>query len=71
MPLVPPPKNCDESVKRAIQLLSKKLGYTASPTFVNLILKGLTTGLLHSDSEGTVSSGSLYVAAYGALLVGD
>ena len=46
MPLVPDPKNCDISVKRAIQGLSKKLGYTGSPTYAGLTLTGLTSSTL-------------------------
>ena len=46
MPLVPDPKNCDISVKRAIQGLSKKLGYTASPTYANITLTDLTVSSL-------------------------
>lgn len=46
MPLVPDPKNCDISVKRAIQGLSKKLGYTGSPTHANITLTDLTASLL-------------------------
>ena len=46
MPLVPDPKNCDISVKRAIQGLSKKLGYTGSPTYANITLTDLTASSL-------------------------
>ena len=52
MPLVPSPKNCDISVKRAIQGICKKLGYTASPTFVDIILTGLTASrLVATDAD--------------------
>ncbi|GAG11479.1 unnamed protein product, partial [marine sediment metagenome] len=57
MPLVPDPKNCDISVKRAIQGLSKKLGYTASPVFVGISLSSLTASrLLATDSAKAFES---------------
>ena len=54
MPLVPTPKNCDVSVKRAIQAISKKLGYTGSPTFVVLTVQDLvanTLTIINSDED--------------------
>ena len=66
MPLVPDPKNCDISVKRAIQGLSKKLGYTGSPTYVGLTLTGLTASSLVGTNASklmesvTVSTGLDY-----------
>lgn len=66
MPLVPDPKNCDVSVKRAIQGLSKKLGYTASPPFVNVTLTDLTASNLVGTNASkllesvTVSTGLDY-----------
>ena len=57
MPLVPDPKNCDPSVKRAIQGLSNKLGYTASPPFANLTLTGLTASkLVGANASKTLES---------------
>jgi len=44
--LVPTPKNCDISVKRAIQGLSNKLGYNSSPTLANITLTDLTASSL-------------------------
>ncbi len=55
MPLTPEPINCDESVKRAIRAISRKLGYTGSPTYVNMTL----TGLIASALTGTNASKQL------------
>ena len=52
MPLVPDPKNCDISVKRAIQGLSKKLGYTATPDFASITLTDLTASRLVATDNG-------------------
>ena len=52
MPLVPEPINCDESVKRAIRAISKKLGYTSSGTFANLTLTDLTASRLITTDTG-------------------
>lgn len=46
MPLVPDPKDCSESVKQAIRGLSKKLGYTGSPTFVGLTVQDIVANSL-------------------------
>jgi len=54
MPLVPDPKNCDISVKRAIQLLSKKLGYTATPDFKSITLSDLVASRLVATGSGKV-----------------
>lgn len=54
MPLVPDPKNCDISVKRAIQGLSKKLGYTGTPTFVSIALSDLLASRLIATDSGKV-----------------
>ena len=57
MPLVPNPKNCDISVKRAIQGLSKKLGYTSNPTFAGITYSGLTTSrLVSTDANKKLAS---------------
>lgn len=57
MPLVPDPKNCDISVKRAIQGLSKKLGYTGNPAFASLTLSDLVASrLIAADSGKTFKS---------------
>ena len=52
MPLVPEPINCDESVKRAIRIISRKLGYTSSPTFAGITLADLTASRLISTDSG-------------------
>lgn len=57
---MPDPKNCDISVKRAIQGLSKKLGYTATPSFESITLTDLTLDDLDTntitikDSDGNI-----------------
>ena len=57
MPLVPDPKGCDISVKRAIQGLSKKLGYTSSPTFAGTTYTGLTASrLVTTDANKKLAS---------------
>ena len=57
MPLVPDPKNCDVSVKAAIQGISKKLGYTATPPFVSVKLTGLTAStLIGANANKTLES---------------
>ena len=61
-----------EDVRRVLQkLASNKMGANATPTFVNIILTGLATGLLHIDGDGNITAGSLYVSEYGALLIED
>ena len=54
MPLIPLPKNCDESVKRAIQGISEKLGYTATPTWVSISLTDLVASRLVATDSGKV-----------------
>ncbi len=44
--LIPTPKNCSVSVKKAIQLLSTKLDYDAEPIFAALTVTGLTASAL-------------------------
>lgn len=57
MPLVPEPINCDISVKRAIQLLSKKLGYTGTPVFTSIALTGLIASrLIAADGDKAFES---------------
>jgi hypothetical protein len=46
MSLVVTPKNCDTSVKKAIQQISRKLGPQGSPTFAGLTLTDLTASAL-------------------------
>ena len=46
MPLVPTPKNCDPSVKKAIQILTQKLGLKSVPIHANLTLTDLTASSL-------------------------
>jgi len=54
MPLVPLPKNCDISVKRAIQGLSDKLGYTGTPNFKSITLTDLVASRLVATNSGKV-----------------
>ncbi len=54
MPLVPDVKNVDISVKRAIQGLSKKLGYTATPTWKSITLTDLVASRLVATDSGKV-----------------
>ncbi len=57
MPLIPEPINCDASVKRAIRLISRKLGYTGNPIHANLTLTDLTASrLIATDSGKTFAS---------------
>ena len=57
MPLVPEPINCDESVKRSIRAMSKKLGYTGYPTHAGLTLTGLTAStLIGADADKALES---------------
>ena len=61
MPLVPPIKENDwPSVRRAIQGLSKKLGYTASPEFAGLTISSLTlvNPITEFSTDGTFSGNS-------------
>ena len=69
MPLIPEPINCDPSVKRAIRLISRKLGYTGSPVYVNLTLTGLTDNSLIYPSSSVLTS--LGVASNGQLPIGS
>ena len=43
MPLVPTPKNCDPSVKKAIQILTQKVGLRSTPIFTSLTLSKTCT----------------------------
>ena len=55
MPLIPTPKNCDPSVKKAIQLITKKLGLKSTPTFAGLVLDDLDTDTITiKDSDGNI-----------------
>lgn len=54
MPLVPEPINCDESVKRAIRAISRKLGYTSSGVLAGLTLTDLTASRLIATDSGKV-----------------
>lgn len=55
--LVTTPKNCDVSVKKAIQQLARKLGGQSSPTFENLTLTDLVASrLIATDSGKTFES---------------
>ena len=54
MPLVPEPINCDESVKRAIRAISRKLGYTSSGVLAGLTLTDLTASRLVATDSGKV-----------------
>ena len=54
MPLVPEPINCDESVKRAIRAISRKLGYTSSGLLAGLTLTDLTASRLVATDSGKV-----------------
>lgn len=57
MPLVTEPINCDESVKRAIRAISRKLGYTGSPTYAGMTLTGLTaSSLVGTDASKALES---------------
>ncbi len=76
MPLVPIPKNCDESVKRAIQGICDKLGYTGSPTFVGLTVQDLiANSLTIKNSDGDiifyVDGDELYFTAETAVAIAD
>jgi hypothetical protein len=52
MPLVPTPKNCDPSVKKAIQILTQKLGLKSTPIHANIILTDLTASrLVATDAD--------------------
>jgi len=46
VPLVPTPKNCDASVKKAIQILTQKLGLKSVPIHAGLTLTDLTASTL-------------------------
>lgn len=52
MPLVPTPKNCDPSVKKAIQILTQKLGLRSNPTFTSLTLDTLTLSKICTVAAG-------------------
>jgi len=47
------------------------VGEGDSPTLTGLSLSGLSAGLLHADDSGNILSGDMYVAEYGALVIGD
>jgi len=69
MALVPIVRNIDDA-RRAIQKLAgNKIGPNASPTFYNLMLTGLATGLLYIDADGNITAAE-YVSEYGAFEVG-
>jgi hypothetical protein len=52
MPLVPTPKNCDPSVKKAIQILTQKLGLKSVPIHANITLTDLTASrLVATDTD--------------------
>ena len=73
MPLVPTPKRCDPSVKKAIQILTQKIGLKSNPIFNGLTLTGLTQGeVLFAGVGGLVSSdvGFVYDSSNGFLGLG-
>ena len=58
--LVPTPKNCDVTVRQAIQKLASKLGAGGEPTYAGLTLSGLTASrLIASDSNKVLESSDL------------
>ena len=60
-----------DDVRRVLQkLASNKMGPNATPTYVNIILTGLATGLLHIDGDGNITA-CVYVPEYGAFEVGS
>lgn len=60
MPLVPTPKNCDPSVKKAIQILTQKLGLKSNPIHNGLTLTGLTASrLIATDASKVLESTDL------------
>lgn len=57
MSLVVAPKNCDPSVRQAIQKLALKLGPTAEPTFTGLTLTDLTASrIIATDADKALES---------------
>lgn len=55
--LVPSPKNCDPSVRQAIQKLSLKLGPSAAPTLAGLTVTGLTASrIIATDVNKALAS---------------
>jgi hypothetical protein len=71
--LIPTPKNCDDSVRIAIQkLASSKVGPTSSPTFAGLTLTGLTdNSIIYSASDvltslGAATNGQIPIGSTGA-----
>ena len=57
MSLVVAPKNCDPSVRQAIQKLALKLGPTSEPTFAGLTLTGFTASrLVATDADKAFES---------------
>lgn len=54
MPLVPEAKNCDISVKKNFQIISKILGYTGNPKFAGMTLTDLTASRLIATDSGKV-----------------
>jgi len=58
--LVPTPKNCDVTVRQAIQKLASKLGPGGEPTYAGLTLTGLTASrLLASNASKALVSSNL------------
>ena len=61
MPLVPTPKQCDPSVKKAIQILTQKLGLKSVPTFAGLNITGNSVfGLNSSVFQPTTDSTTFF-----------
>ena len=57
MGLVTTPKNCDPSVKKAIQMLAEKLSEVAAPTFSDVTLTSLTaSSLVATDGDKALES---------------
>ena len=76
MPLIPTPKNCDPSVKKAIQLITKKLGLKSNPVFASLTLDDLVVNTITiKDSDGNivfyVDVNELYFVATTAIPIAD
>jgi len=64
MRLIPTPKNCDRSVRRAIQILaSQKLGTESIPTFLGVTVSSATISAL------TTNTATIYQATVSALTV--
>ena len=54
MPLLPEAKNCDISIKKNFRKISKKLGYTATPTWESIALTDLLANHLVATDSGKV-----------------